>query len=81
MLLYNLRTEFVDMWIILNKSVEEVFEEFKRDFFSVRDRCLVETSGQKNPPMTQNDDDEDILQTKNTQSLFSGGVSVSSRPT
>jgi len=46
MLLYNLRTEFVDMWIILNKS-EEVFEEFKRGFFSVRDQCLVETSGQK----------------------------------
>lgn len=27
---------------ILNKSVEEVFEEFKRGFFSACERCLVE---------------------------------------
>ncbi|CAM4475163.1 unnamed protein product [Leuciscus chuanchicus] len=40
---YN-RTEFVDKYVdyILNKSVEEVFEEFKRGFFNACDRCLVE---------------------------------------
>ncbi|XP_051738887.1 probable E3 ubiquitin-protein ligase HERC4 [Ctenopharyngodon idella] len=40
---YN-RTEFVDKYVdyILNKSVEEVFEEFKRGFFNSCDRCLVE---------------------------------------
>ncbi|ROL46519.1 E3 ISG15--protein ligase HERC5 [Anabarilius grahami] len=38
------QTEFVDKYVdyILNKSVEEVFEEFKRGFFNSCDRCLVE---------------------------------------
>ncbi|XP_048052221.1 probable E3 ubiquitin-protein ligase HERC4 isoform X3 [Megalobrama amblycephala] len=40
---YN-RTEFVDKYVdyILNKSVEEVFEEFKRGFFNSCHRHLVE---------------------------------------
>ncbi|XP_039543003.1 probable E3 ubiquitin-protein ligase HERC4 isoform X2 [Pimephales promelas] len=40
----NNRTDFVDKYVnyILNKSVEEVFEEFKKGFFSACDRCLVE---------------------------------------
>nr|UVH33433.1 HERC7 [Carassius auratus] len=40
---YN-RTEFVDKYVdyILNKSVEEVFEEFKRGFFKACHRFLVE---------------------------------------
>ncbi|XP_050971383.1 E3 ISG15--protein ligase HERC5-like [Labeo rohita] len=40
---YN-RTEFVDKYVdfILNKSVEEVFEEFKRGFFKACDKCIVE---------------------------------------
>ncbi|KTF92283.1 hypothetical protein cypCar_00012609 [Cyprinus carpio] len=40
---YN-RTEFVDKYVdyILNKSVEEAFEEFKRGFFKACDRCMVE---------------------------------------
>ncbi|KAK7161310.1 hypothetical protein R3I94_004095 [Phoxinus phoxinus] len=40
---YN-RTEFVDKYVdyTLNKSVEEVFEEFKRGFFNACDRFLVE---------------------------------------
>ncbi|XP_051735246.1 E3 ISG15--protein ligase HERC5-like isoform X2 [Ctenopharyngodon idella] len=40
---YN-RIEFVDKYVdyILNKSVEEVFEEFKRGFFKACHRCLVE---------------------------------------
>ncbi|XP_056109544.1 E3 ISG15--protein ligase HERC5 isoform X2 [Rhinichthys klamathensis goyatoka] len=40
----NNRTDFVDKYVdyILNKSVKEVFEEFKRGFFSACDRCLVE---------------------------------------
>ncbi|KAK7161309.1 hypothetical protein R3I94_004094 [Phoxinus phoxinus] len=40
---YN-RTEFVDKYVdyILNKSVKEVFEEFKRGFFNACDRHLVE---------------------------------------
>uniref|UniRef100_A0A673NJH1 Probable E3 ubiquitin-protein ligase HERC4 n=1 Tax=Sinocyclocheilus rhinocerous TaxID=307959 RepID=A0A673NJH1_9TELE len=35
---------FVDKYVdyILNKSVEEVFEEFKRGFFKACDRCMVE---------------------------------------
>ncbi|XP_067261512.1 probable E3 ubiquitin-protein ligase HERC4 isoform X2 [Chanodichthys erythropterus] len=39
---YN-RTEFVDKYVdyILNKSVEEVFEEFKRGFFNACHRHLV----------------------------------------
>ncbi|XP_067297061.1 E3 ISG15--protein ligase HERC5 [Pseudorasbora parva] len=40
---YN-RREFVDKYVdyILNKSVEEVFEEFRRGFFKACDRSLVE---------------------------------------
>uniref|UniRef100_A0A8C1E276 Si:ch73-190m4.1 n=1 Tax=Cyprinus carpio carpio TaxID=630221 RepID=A0A8C1E276_CYPCA len=40
---YN-RTDFVDKYVdyILNKSVEEAFEEFKRGFFKACDRCMVE---------------------------------------
>ncbi|XP_073698658.1 E3 ISG15--protein ligase HERC5-like [Garra rufa] len=40
---YN-RTEFVDKYVdyILNKSVEEAFEEFKRGFFKACDKCIVE---------------------------------------
>ncbi|KAK2909236.1 hypothetical protein QQF64_000658 [Cirrhinus molitorella] len=40
---YN-RTEFVDKYVdyILNKSVEEVFEEFKKGFFKACDKCIVE---------------------------------------
>ncbi|KAG1956307.1 E3 ISG15--protein ligase HERC5-like isoform X2 [Pimephales promelas] len=40
---YN-RNKFVDKYVdyILNKSVEEVFEEFKRGFFNACDRSLVE---------------------------------------
>uniref|UniRef100_A0A8C1U974 Si:ch73-190m4.1 n=1 Tax=Cyprinus carpio TaxID=7962 RepID=A0A8C1U974_CYPCA len=38
------REDFVDKYVdhILNKSVEEVFEEFKRGFFKACDRCIVE---------------------------------------
>uniref|UniRef100_A0A8C1NTV8 Si:ch73-190m4.1 n=1 Tax=Cyprinus carpio TaxID=7962 RepID=A0A8C1NTV8_CYPCA len=38
------RTDFVDKYVdyILNKSVEEAFEEFKRGFFKACDRCMVE---------------------------------------
>uniref|UniRef100_A0A672KKF7 Probable E3 ubiquitin-protein ligase HERC3 n=1 Tax=Sinocyclocheilus grahami TaxID=75366 RepID=A0A672KKF7_SINGR len=38
------REDFVDKYVdyILNKSVEEVFEEFKRGFFKACDRCMVE---------------------------------------
>uniref|UniRef100_A0A8C1IGN4 Si:ch73-190m4.1 n=1 Tax=Cyprinus carpio TaxID=7962 RepID=A0A8C1IGN4_CYPCA len=38
------REEFVDKYVdhILNKSVEEVFEKFKRGFFKACDRCIVE---------------------------------------
>ncbi len=38
------RTEFVDKYLdyILNKSVEEAFEEFKRGFFKACDKCIVE---------------------------------------
>ncbi|XP_050971397.1 probable E3 ubiquitin-protein ligase HERC4 [Labeo rohita] len=41
--IYN-RTEFVDKYVdyIFNKSVEEVFEEFKRGFFKACDKCIVE---------------------------------------
>uniref|UniRef100_A0A673FNY8 Probable E3 ubiquitin-protein ligase HERC4 n=1 Tax=Sinocyclocheilus rhinocerous TaxID=307959 RepID=A0A673FNY8_9TELE len=37
-------TDFVDKYVdyILNKSVEEAFEEFKRGFFKACDRCMVE---------------------------------------
>ncbi|XP_058626281.1 uncharacterized protein LOC131537051 isoform X2 [Onychostoma macrolepis] len=40
---YN-RTEFVDKYVdyILNKSVQEAFEEFKRGFFKACDKCMVE---------------------------------------
>ncbi|XP_052401862.1 probable E3 ubiquitin-protein ligase HERC4 [Carassius gibelio] len=38
------REDFVDKYVdhILNKSVEEVFEEFKRGFFKACDRCILE---------------------------------------